>query len=62
MLKTILLTIAFIFLIESFILLFFPKQINKLLKKILKDNKFLRKLAFLEIICGLILILISFII
>ena len=61
MIKTILLTIGFLILIEGLIILIFPKSVGKNLKKISSKKK-LTKAATLEIIVSLILIIIGFII
>jgi uncharacterized protein YjeT (DUF2065 family) len=62
MLKIMLLTIAVLLLFESLILLIFPKKMNKLLKKILRDKKTLKKIAILEIILGGIILSIALLI
>jgi uncharacterized protein YjeT (DUF2065 family) len=62
MIKVFLNTIAILFLLESLILLLFPRKIKHILKQILRNKNILKKIAILELILGLILFLIAVVI
>jgi len=58
----ILFTIGFIALLESLIVLLFPKKTTIAIKKIIKNKNDLKKIGILELAFALILILIAIII
>lgn len=61
MIKTILLTIGFLALLEGIIVILFPKSIGKTLRKISSKNKVF-KAGLMEIIASIIIISIGFIV
>jgi uncharacterized protein YjeT (DUF2065 family) len=60
MLQIILYILGILALIESVIILIFSKQIKKTLKKITNQKNYLRNLALIELIIGVIIILIAY--
>jgi len=58
MIKTILATLAVVFLIESLVILLFNKQVKKMLKQATK-GKILRQVGFWELILAIFLLVLS---
>ena len=56
MIRTVLLTISVILLLEGFFIILFYERIRKGLRNALKSKTFLKKIAILEIIIGLLVI------